>query len=250
MNKKYALILAFLLTGLIASNIFLLNKISKNNSRESVIAARVIDGDTIQIKDGRIIRLLNINSPEKGVFGAELGTNFLKQYENETLEIEITGLDKYSRSLARIFNSDYLNLKIVEQGFASKFMVENSELSSFAFAELTAIKNEGGMWKKSPWFNCFVSKIDAKNEMVFLKNLCSEIDLSGWILKDESRKLYIFKNIKLNEKEQIILHSKIGGDNKTDIFWNSKQDIWNNDRDSLYLFDDKEEIAHYETYGY
>jgi len=250
MNKKYALTLAFLLTGLIASNLFLFNKISKKSSREAVIVARVIDGDTIQLEDGRIIRLLNINSPEKGIYGAEFAVEFLKYYENKTLELEITGLDKYSRNLARIYNSDYLNLKIVEQGFASKFMVDSSELPDFEAAELTAIRNEMGMWKKSSYFNCFDSKIDAKNEIVFLKNLCPDIELSEWLLKDESRKLYTFKNIKLNEKKQIILHSEIGEDNETDIFWNSKQETWNNDRDSLYLFDDKGRIAHYETYGY
>ncbi|MEM4271300.1 MAG: endonuclease, partial [Candidatus Pacearchaeota archaeon] len=66
-------------------------------------------------------------------------------------------------------------------------------------------------------------------------------------IKDESRKIYTFKNITFSS---INLHSTIGEDNSTDLFWNSKTDIWNNDRDTLYLFDNEGGIAHYEKYGY
>ena len=48
----------------------------------------------------------------------------------------------------------------------------------------------------------------------------------------------------------ITLHSGSGSDNSTDIFWNSRGDIWNNDRDSSYLFDSSGGIAQYESYGY
>ena len=87
MNKKYSLLIAFLITGLIASNIYLLSIQKKQNSLQSAILARVIDGDTIVLDDGRTIRLLNINSPEKGVHGAELSKSFLKERRNIVKEI-------------------------------------------------------------------------------------------------------------------------------------------------------------------
>lgn len=249
MDKKYAFIFALLLAGLIACNVFLLNFVSTQSSstREPVVISRIVDGDTLKLEDGRTLRLLNINSPEKGAIGANLASEFLENFENKTVWIEITGTDKYRRSLARIYAPDYLNLKIVELGLASKFLVQNSELSDFAKAEEKAIKNNLGIWKKSDFSGCFGSKIYERDELVFLANKCSPINMNGWFLKDESRKIYTFTN---TEFEKLTLHSGKGIDNLTDIFWQSETDIWNNDRDTLYLFDSEGGIAHYESYGY
>ena len=61
MQSKHALILAFLITGLIASNYFLFQFLSAQQKLETAIVARVIDADTIELEDGRTLRLLNIN---------------------------------------------------------------------------------------------------------------------------------------------------------------------------------------------
>ena len=71
--------------------------------------------------------------------------------------------------------------------------------------------------------------------------------MHGWSLKDESRKEYKF-NIFLSSA--ISLHSRLGHDNTTDLYWNSKSDVWNNDRDTLYLFDSENRIALAKEYGY
>jgi micrococcal nuclease len=71
--------------------------------------------------------------------------------------------------------------------------------------------------------------------------------VNGWTIKDESRKTYTFGNRSLGE---IKINSLPGTDNSTDIYWNSEINIWNNDRDSLYLFDSEGNIVHYESYGY
>ena len=63
MKQKHALLLAFLITGLLASNLYLFSLINKPEL-ETAIVARVIDADTLELSDGRKIRLLNINSPE------------------------------------------------------------------------------------------------------------------------------------------------------------------------------------------
>lgn len=249
MEKKYAFVLALLLSSLIFCNIFFISFVSTKDkiNKEKAIISEIIDGDTIELKDGRIIRLLNINSPEKGTIGADLSKEFLKEFENKTIEIEIAGTDKYERNLARIYALDYLNLKIVELGLASKFLVNKNELNSFMKAEEKAIKNGLGIWKKSEFFGCFNSEINANEEFVVLKNKCDKISIKNWHLKDESRKIYTFKE---NYFKTIRLNSFQGIDNSTDFFWNSKDNIWNNDRDTLYLFDETGGIVHYETYGY
>jgi len=249
MDKKIALALSSLLTFLLFSNIYLFTLLFQDNQqkREIAVLKRVIDGDTIELEDGRIIRLLNINSPEKSSPLYNVSRGFIDQYVNKSIEIEIVGIDKYSRNLARIYSEEYLNLKIVDLGLASKFLVDKSESKLFSNAELRAIESSRGMWKKSEFFGCFSTEINPKEEEVKIRNICAELNLKNWILKDESRKVYKFQNLSFHA---INLHSGDGNDNSTDIFWKSKTHIWNNDADSLYLFDEKGNIAHYDYYGY
>jgi endonuclease YncB( thermonuclease family) len=249
MKKIYSLIISILITILILIDLFYFTQLSNENKLETVTIFKVIDGDTLSLIDNRIIRLININSPEKGFFGSEESKSFLKSFENKSVKISITGRDQYSRYLARIylFNKLYLNLEIVKEGLASKFLVDDSELRIFSNAEKLAIIEEKGIWHRSPYFNCFKIKIDQYLEVVRIENICAFVNLNNWIIKDESRKIYIFKDILIGE---INLHTHMGINNKTDVYWNSNQKVWNNDRDSLYLFDEKGRIAAYEVYGY
>jgi len=248
MNRKYSFIFAFLITGLIACNVYLFSSFSHQSSRETALVARVIDGDTLVLDDGRTIRLLNINTPEKSEPNSNLGTEFLKSLENESIQLETTGIDKYGRTLARLYNSsDYFNLKLVSLGYAVKFLVSESELNEFSSAEENAIENSLGIWHKSEYYGCFKANIDEKKEIAFLINSCSDINMLGWKIRDESRKYYIFGNVVLGK---INFHSSNGEDNETDIFWNQKTDVWNNDRDTLYLLDPEGSIAFYHPYGY
>jgi len=244
MQKKYALFLSIIITGIIASNIFLFSHIS--NPPEKVIIARVIDGDTMETQNSLTIRLENINAPEKNEPGYEQAKNFLKTFENQTLIIEKTGQDKYGRTLAKLYTPEYLNLEIIRKGLATKFMVHQTETSLFFQAEAQAISTQQGMWKKSPYANCVTSKIDPEKEIITLTTNCN-ISLKDWVITDESRKRYKFPELSFL---QINLHTHQGNDNQTDLFWNSKNNIWNNDRDTLYLFDNENNLAHYKTYGY
>ncbi len=244
MEKKYALILSLLITGLIASNIFLLALI--NNPKQLVIISRVIDGDTLETQEGITIRLLNINAPEKNQPFYQESLNFLKTFENKTVQIQLLDKGKYGRTLARVYTPEYLNLEIIKKGLATKFMVHQTETKLFAQTESQAVETQKGMWKKSPYANCITSKINPEKEIITLTINCN-ISLKDWVITDESRKKYKLPELSLT---QINLHTYQGNDNQTDLFWNSKQNIWNNDRDSLYLFDNENNLAHYKTYGY
>ena len=253
MERLSAFLLALLITCLIGGVFFLTSNLSKSQ-KENAILGRVIDGDTLELTDGRKIRLLNINAPEKSQNSHKLALNFLRKYENKSIEIEITDVDKYRRNLARVYTLDkkdnYLNLNLVKKGFASKFLVDDNELDLFKAAEATAITSSFGMWNKSNYYGCFIIDINKNKEIVVLKYVCKEVNMKNWVLKDESRKQYVFHSLVLARYSQVILHSNSGKNNSTDLFWNSKSNIWNNDRDSLYLFDADGGIAHYETYGY
>tara|TARA_Y100000310_G_scaffold261004_1_gene270175 strand:- start:6081 stop:6818 length:738 start_codon:yes stop_codon:yes gene_type:complete len=245
MNSKPALILSLLITLLVASNFYLFN--SLESDRESVLVARVIDGDTLVLEDSRKIRLVNINAPEKSDLNSELATLFLKAYENKTIEIEPLETDKYGRLLARAYSADsYLNLELIENGYVSKFLVQPSELSLFDDAQSRAIEKSRGIWIKSPDFGCIETTIEKEEEFVILQNLCSSLETKGWVLKDESTKRYKFPSLSFSS---LILYSSSGQDDKTQLHWGHKN-VWNNDRDSLYLFDQEGKLLAYESYGY
>ncbi len=249
MRKKYALILSLLLTGLIFSTFYLFsaNQASKRENKESVLVTRVIDGDTFVSSNNRTNRLLNINTFEKGERGYEEAKTFVKNYENKTLEIEILGRDKYNRNLVRVYAPDYLNLRIVQEGLASKFLVDKSELRAFAEAEEKAIKEQRGNWRKSPYFGCLSASINKKGEIVYITNKCQNISFDGWFLKDESRKKYTFH---LKNASYLEIHSGKGINTSNILHWGQAQSIWNDDRDTLYIFDSQGRIVYHESYGY
>mgnify|MGYP001576587046 CR=1 FL=1 len=252
MQSKHALILAFLITGLIASNYFLFQFLSAQQKLETAIVARVIDADTIELEDGRTLRLLNINAPESTFPNSALSTQFLKPYENSSIKFQITEKDKYNRNLAKIYSLDnsYINLELVKQGFASTFLVSENELKNFKQAEENAISQGKGIWKHSEYYNCLASTIEKEEEYIILTALCDTLDLELWKLKDESRKIFTFPNIKLNKDEKLILYSREGVNNVFELYWNQKTNVWNNNRDTIYVFDSNGFIVHFNSYGY
>ncbi|MBI5803845.1 thermonuclease family protein [Candidatus Pacearchaeota archaeon] len=234
------------ITILTASNVYLFSNIGESG-RERVAVERVIDGDTFVTDEGATVRMLNINTPEKNVKGYEEAKEFLAKFENKSLELEILGEEKYGRSLARVYSPEYINLKIVELGLATKFLVDESEKEIFAEAEREAIENGLGIWEHSRFFGCFYSEIDPEEEVVLIKSSCGEINFKDWVVKDESRKEYKFRDIIFDE---VNLNTESGEDERNNLFWGSSQNVWNNNRDSFYLFDSERRIAHYEFYGY
>jgi endonuclease YncB( thermonuclease family) len=248
MRIKLALIFAFLIT-IVITNLYLLSSVNPDqSSRQKVLVGRVIDGDTLVLADNTKVRLVNINSPEKNVPSYILATDYLKQFENRTVSIENLGIDKYQRTLARVYAEDgrYINLELVENGLASKFLVQESELSIFSNGESRALESSKGIWNHSVHYGCLSSEIDKYKEMLIITNNCPQINFKDFAIKDESRKTYKFGELQFS---RIILHSGSGQDNSTDLFW-GQQDVWNNDRDTAYVFDNNNKIVYSSPYGY
>src|SRR5690606_25072564 len=110
----------------------------------------------------------------------------------------------------------------------------------FRDAELEAINEERGIWKKSKYSNCFQISLNYEEEILTISNNCEPIKITNWIVKDESRKRYKFEDLSIGK---INLHSAQGIDNKTDVFWNLNTNVWNNDADTVYLIDNENAIV-------
>jgi len=245
MKRYQAFILALLITTLIAMNFYFFSNINYN--KREVFVSRVIDGDTFVSLSGETFRLVNINTPEKSQPGFLEAKDYLSLLENKTVEVEDLGQDKYDRTLARVFTNKYINLEIIKKGLGKKYLVNSHELKEFETAEKNAIKNSIGLWKKSKKYGCLELNINYEKEIIQIKSKCGELFLKDWSITDESRKKYKFKDLSI---KKINLHTFQGEDNATDIFWNLKQNVWNNNRDTVYIFDEEQKIVHYESYGY
>ncbi|MBU2576563.1 MAG: thermonuclease family protein [Nanoarchaeota archaeon] len=96
---------------------------------------RVIDGDTIEMASGEIIRLICIDTPEQGEEGYEESTNFLSNLilnREVTLESDIQDKDSYGRLLRYVYldipeQRLFINKILYQQGYAEMMIIPPSD---------------------------------------------------------------------------------------------------------------------------
>ncbi len=148
---KLTFILASLL--LLSSNFLLASGLTSSQ------VARVIDGDTIVLIDGRHVRLLGLNTPELARKNkpSEPGGTQAKRWLTQRIEGSIVRLeigqqayDKYGRLLAHIFdtNDNHINLELISNGIATISIIPPNVkyAQSFLTAQQTAIAAKLGLW--------------------------------------------------------------------------------------------------------
>lgn len=119
---------------------------------ESVLVTQIIDGDTIAIEGGQRIRLLGIDTPEKGDFYYKEAKQYLENrilMKEVEIEKDIEDKDMYDRLLRYIWINDSLvNLEIAEQGYGLAYFYDEQEKYKdlIAEAEQNAIKKKIGLW--------------------------------------------------------------------------------------------------------
>ena len=70
---------------------------------EAVIVSRVIDGDTVELSDGRKVRLYGIDAPEKDQPYGSTSSGYLADFLDDTpVELEIVTVDRYGRTVGRL----------------------------------------------------------------------------------------------------------------------------------------------------
>lgn len=133
----------------------------------SAVVARVIDGDTVELDTGNIIRYLSIDTPEIGreggtddCFGAEarMFNSDLVLYREISLLYDVECNDRFERTLAYVsVGTTEINALLVERGYACELYIppngadRHDELASL---EAQAKAAGRGMWGACEVITC------------------------------------------------------------------------------------------------
>jgi len=260
MNKKRQIfLLVFLIILLFAINYPFLDKSVKDFliDYEIVHIDRVIDGDTF-VTNNQSVRLLGINSPEKGELYYDEAKELLELLVlNETVRLEFgkDKYDRYNRILAYVFlNGENINLKLVEKGLANYYFPSGRDRYYNDFEEIwnECIKSDENLCKKSEDIcsECIrLKSLDFKNQEVIFHNSCDfTCDLTNWIIKDEGRKKFTFPEFNLDSKKEVTIKIDEGENNEEILFWEGENYVWTTTGDTLFLRDKNNSLVLWESY--
>ncbi|MBT4257880.1 hypothetical protein HOD88_01705 [archaeon] len=221
-----------------------------NEEREIGIVKRIIDGDTI-IMENITIRLLGINTPEKGEKYFTEAKEFLEeQILNKTISLKFgkSREDRYGRTLAYVFLGEKnVNLEIIQKGFANPYFPSGKDKDSLLFYD--SWENcDLNLCEKSrdQCANCIkINKFDYLSEKIVLENTCYfDCDLTNWEIKDEGRKKFIFPNFVLKEKQKVSIVVNTEGD----FIWEEENYVWTKSGDTLFLRDSENFLVLFQNY--
>jgi micrococcal nuclease len=117
---------------------------------------KVLDGDTIQLKDHRdevvTVRLLGIDAPENAQpYGLDARDKLKRHLTRGTCTVVWKKSDRYGRILGNIYVDDrYVNLEMVKSGLAWDY-TKYSLGDEFVSAEKMARADSIGIWREDKW---------------------------------------------------------------------------------------------------
>lgn len=119
----------------------------------TVHVARVIDGDTFVLDDGRRVRLLGIDTPEKGKWYFDEATDRMRDLvegKDVTLVKDLSETDKYGRLLRHAYIGDqWINQIMIAEGYARFITIppDVMHVETFRVAQQQAFADQVGLWQ-------------------------------------------------------------------------------------------------------
>ncbi len=119
------------------------------------IVKKINDGDSVELLGGDRLRLLSVDTPEKGELFFEEACRFLSDMTlGKTARIEFAGRrrDKYGRLLGYLYiDSVFVNRAILENGLGYLYLFKDTELDrpeteNLLMAQRAAMQREVGLW--------------------------------------------------------------------------------------------------------
>ena len=127
---------------------------SDDSVYEQALVTSVIDGDTVELADGRRVRYLGIDTPESGEYYAEEATARNKELvEGKTVELQRgdRDQDEYGRLLRYVYvDGVFVNAELIAQGYAKAYIFDPDDRYSQILVQLeqyAKMKNRG-LWSQ------------------------------------------------------------------------------------------------------
>ena len=221
---------------------------------ETAFIDRVIDGDTVE-SNGTSIRLLGINTPERGEEYYSEAKEFLEDLVlNKTVRLEFgkDRKDRYGRTLAYLYlGNENINQKLIEEGYANFYFPSGKDIyyNKFFLAWEECNENLCEI-SNNKCSNCIKLKtFDYENEIIVFENICSfDCELTNWEIKDEGRKKFIFQKFVLEPNKQVTILIGEGKDKEDTLYWIRKDYVWTDSGDTLFLRDEKGFLVLWKSY--
>lgn len=231
------------------------------SNEETIIIDRVIDGDTVVYKTGNIsqsVRLLGINTPEKGEYLYSEAKKFLEEHVlNLSLIAEKQGKDRYDRELVYLYNGKKnINKEIVKEGYANYYFPEGKDahFSEFAGAWEECISSNKNLCEKSldKCSECIeLKEWDFDNQKLGFYNACEfDCSLNKWTIKDEGRKKFVFQNFNLENNKYVYVVVGNKTDTSEKLYWKGETYVWTSSGDSIFLRDSQGKLVLWRSQGY
>lgn len=125
---------------------------------EVAVVARVIDGDTVELADGRHVRYIGVDTPEvagspKGEqpWGREASARNRELVEKKTVELQRGGrdTDDYGRYLRYVYvDGIFVNAELIAEGLGRAYTYESGDRYRQIFVQLEQYAKlmKKGMW--------------------------------------------------------------------------------------------------------
>jgi len=231
--------------------------VASQDPKGPFLVKRVVDGDTIMLADGRYVRYVGINTPERGEPLWEEARDYNAQQVGGkliTLEFGHVTEDRYGRTLAYVFvEGAMVNAAFLQAGLAHLFVLEPITYYHLFQRLQEKARTQGlGIWGKDGFSGPLkITRLNANAEGYDRYNLNGEyvricnispatLDLKGFSLSDQQGHHYTFTTGLLRPGYTALLFTGPGKDVVEGVyqlrfFWGSRYPIWNNKGDEASL---------------
>ena len=262
MNDKRAIIFLFSLIWVLLGYLFLIApgaSTQGQDPRGPFRVKRVVDGDTIVLADGRYIRYIGINTPERGETLWKKARDYNAQKVGGklvTLKFGQVKEDTYGRTLAYVsVEREMVNAALLQAGLAHLFVIEPITYHQNFLRLQEEARTQGlGIWGRDGFRGPLkITRLNANAEGDDRYNLNGEyvricnispatLDLKGFSLYDEQGHHYTFPKGLLRPGHTVLLFTGAGRDivvgvDQLRVSWGSSYPIRNNKGDVSSLKD-------------
>ena len=231
----------------------------------NMTVVEILDGDTFDLGNEERVRIIGINTPEKGRPFSDEATDALSEMimgKEVTLvnDSKNDDADSSGRLLRHVYvDGVSVNYEMIRMGMAFWYPYSSGTDmdESYQEAQESAANDHIGLWTESQ-YNITIDYIEYDPEgnevdgeyLIITNHDNYNINMEGWYLQDEAARTAYEFNYTLDVDTSIRVYTGSGEDNETALFWGWYQGIWNNGGDMAILQDENGLMVDYYRYGY